>query len=202
MRAPPTHPLAWILLLFALATAAFAQGVPHDIQVRIPNYIGLKIVDEAGDIALGAAVVFDYENAPEAYVAAIEGSGRLSPTNTVDFADVQVAVRGGSWRVFVGAFPLTYAGEHAGAGIQLADIRVERGAVSGLTPTAITHRPGGSMSAGWNMSNSWRRIARDAGSTGGWRSLGFNGLDYILTVQGDEDPGRYTTVVFYLLTNP
>jgi hypothetical protein len=189
-------------VLLLLPSVALAQGADHRVVTRIPNYIGLKIVDEAGDIALGAAVVFDYESDPEAYVAAIEGSGRLSPTNAVDFADVQVAVRGGGWRVFVGAFPLSYAGDHAGAGLQLADIRVERGAVSGLTPTAITHLPGGSMSAAWNLSNSWRRIARDTGSTGGWRSLGFNGLDYVLAVQGDEDPGRYTTVVLYLLTNP
>ena len=146
--------------------------------------------------------MFDYEGDPEAYVAAIEGSGRLTPTDVVDFADVQAAVRRGGWRIFVGAFPLTYAGNHTGAGLQLSDIRVERGTVSGLTPTAITHLPGGTMSAAWNMTNGWQRIATDSGSTGGWRSLGFNGLDYVLTVQGDEDPGRYTTVVLYLLTNP
>ena len=191
-----------VALLLLLPSTALAQTDSHNVVTRIPNYIGLKIVDAAGDIALNAAVVLDYESDPEAYVAAVEGTGRLTPTDVVDFTDVQVAVRRGTWRIFVGAFPLTYAGDHSGAGVRLADIRVERGTVSGLTPTAITHRPGGSMSTAWNMTNSWQRIALDSGTTGGWRSLGFNGLDYVLTVQGDEDPGTYTTVVFYLLTNP
>jgi len=190
------------LLLLSLLPSAFARSAAHDVAVRIPNYIGLKIVDAAGNIALGASVVFDYESDPDAYVAAIEGDGRLAPTSVVDFADVQVAVRGGAWRVWVGALQLAYAGEHTGSGLRLSDIRVERGAVSGLTPDAIDFRPGGSILTGWNMSNSWQRIVIDSQSTGGWRSLGFNGLDYVLTVQGDEDPGRYTTVVYYLLTNP
>lgn len=191
-----------IALLLLLPSVALAQGANHRVTTRTPNYIGLKIVDAAGNIALGAAVVFDYESDPDAYVAAVEGDGRLAPTSVVDFADVQVTVRGGWWRIWVGALQLTYAGDHIGAGLQLSDIRVQRGTVSGLTPTAITHLPGGTMSAAWNMTNSWQSIATDSGSTGGWRSLGFNGLDYVLTVQGDEDPGRYTTVVFYLLTNP
>jgi hypothetical protein len=191
-----------LAVLLLLPSVALAQGADHRVVTRIPNYIGLKIVDDAGDIAANAAIVFDYESDPDAYVAAIEGDGRLSPTEVVDFADVQVAVRRGRWRVFVGALAITYAGDHAGAGLQLGDIRVERGSASGLTPDAVTHLPGGTMSAAWNLSNRWQRIANDTGSTGGWRSLGFNGLDYVLAVQGDEDPGRYTTVVFYLLTNP
>ncbi len=190
------------LLLLSIFQGALAQSATHDVTVRIPNYIGLKIVGESGNIARGASVVFDYESDPDAYVAAIEGDGRLAPTAVADFADVQVAVRGGAWRVWVGALQLTYGGDHVGNGLQLSDIRVERGAVSGLTPEAITFRPGGSILPGWNLSNSWQRIVIDNQSTGGWRSLGFSGLDYVLTVRGDEDPGRYTTVVYYLLTNP
>lgn len=189
-------------LALALAASALAQSATHDVTTRIPNYIGLKIVDAAGNIALGASVVFDYEADPDAYVAAVEGDGRLTPTAVIDYADVQVAVRGGTWRIWVGAFPLAYSGDHSGHGLALSDIRVERGAVSGLTPEAITFRPGGSINASWSLTNSWQRIALDSQTTGGWRSLGFNGLDYVLTVTGNEDPGRYTTVVFYLLANP
>jgi len=197
----PLKPVA-VAILLLLPSVVLAQSADHRMVTRIPNYIGLKILDDVGNIAARSAVIFDYESDPDAYVAAIEGDGRLAPTGVVDFADVQVAVRGGRWRVFVGALAIAYAGDHAGAGLGLGDIRVERGSVSGLTPDAVAHRAGGTMTATWNLTNSWQRIANDSGSTGGWRSLGFNGRDYVLSVQGDEDPGRYTTVVFYLLANP
>ena len=191
-----------LLLVAAALGAAQAQSAGHDVRVRVPNYIGLKIVDDAGNIGLGAAVRFDFESDPDAYLDAILGDGEVRPTEVASFADVQVAVRGGSWRVWVRAQPLAYDGPGSGAGLRIADLVVRRGMASGLTPDAITIRPGGSILGTWSLTTSWQRIVNDNQSTHGWRSLGFNGLDYVLLVQGDEDPGRYATVVTYLLTNP
>ncbi len=190
------------LILVLLLGWAAAQTGSHTITTRIPNYIGLKIVDDTGNISMNPRVVFDFESNPTDYIDAVMGSGVLAPTSVSNFADVQVAVRQGTWRIWVGALQLTYNGSDTGTGLALSDIRVVRGAVSGLTPDAITIRPGGSINANWSLSNSWQRIALDSRSTNGWRSLGFNGLDYTLSVQGDESPGQYTTVVYYLLTNP
>ena len=40
------------------------------------------------------------------------------------------------------------------------------------------------------------------GNADGWVTLGFNGLDYTLNVDGDEVPGTYTSVITYSIVNP
>lgn len=189
-----------LFLLFL--TKTLAQIAKRDLRVRIPNYIGLRIVDGFGTIARGPTVLFDYESHPDAYVAAAQGDGRLAPTAVVDFPDVLVSTPSGAWRVWINASQLTQTRDHPGNGLQLIEIRVERDSVSGLTPDAITNRPDGSILADWSPSSNSPRLVRANQSTSERRGLRLNGVNYVLTVRGDEVPGRYTTVVTYLLTNP
>jgi len=192
--------LGLILPLLLAGALGLAQNASHQLEARIPNYIGLKIVDDLGLIALDAGVDFDYSTDLAGYNAAVAGPGRLQPTSVNRFADVQVVVRRGWWAVYVRATPLGYSGSRSGAGLALGDIRVTPGSASGLTPDAISNR--GTLRSSWNLRTNWRWIAFDRRPTRTWKSLGFNGLDYTVDVQGDEDPGSYQTTVTYLLVNP
>jgi hypothetical protein len=187
-----------VLLSLAWTSTALAQSISHDVSVTIPDVIGIRIIGGgAGD----RAVTFDYAADPAAYLAATRGSGVLLPTSVNRFTDVQVNVtRRGRWSVEAVATPWTYVGSGAAASLPLASVRVIRGARSGLTQNAISG-PGGSAfyRATWALSTANQRIASRTGATGGWRSMGFNGWDYELLVDGSEDPGSYTTVVTYVL---
>lgn len=194
-----------LLLTVLLFSFGFAQTTDdHTVRVRIPNYIGLKIVDAAGNINVypNASVIFDYANDPATYYAASIGSQTLPPTQVNNFVDVQVAVRGGSsWSIQVRGTNLVFTGTGTASGFLLSDIRVNRGAVSGLTPDPSLLR-GPIKLTNWSLKTSYQTIFRSNGATMGWDSLGFNGQDYIIQVQGNEQPGQYTTVVTYRLTFP
>ncbi len=185
------------LLLGATASAHAQDSADHDISIRIPNYTGLKIVDENGDITNAASVTFDYSADPTGFLSAALNTGLLMPTATAGFADIQIFTtsrRG--WRVQVRALDLTYSGARSGAGLALSDLEVKRGEVSGLSVGA------GSVDADWRLATGWNTIATGNQSTNGWKSLGFNGDDYRVHVQGDEDSGKYVTRVTYRLLNP
>ena len=193
-----------ILVLLVLTSLGLAQSDNHQVTVRIPNYIGLKIVDALGNINVypNASVTFDYASNPTAYMAAALGTQTLPPTLVTKFTDVQVAVRGGaSWSIRVNATPFTFTGTGTPAGFTLADIRVIRGAVSGLTADPSLLR-GPIQLSNWSLSTAWQTVFRSNGATIGWDSLGFNGQDYIIRVQGDEQPGQYVTMVTYELVFP
>jgi hypothetical protein len=193
------------ILFLLLTSATFAQVTDtHQVTVRIPNYIGLKIVDSAGNINVypNASVTFDYAASPATYMSAVLGTQVLPPTQVSNFADVQVAVRGGaSWSIRVRATPFVFTGTGAASGFNLADIRVNRGAVSGLIADPSLLR-GPIQLTTWSLATTNRTIFRTNGATVGWDSLGFNGQDYDIRVQGDEQPGQYVTVVTYELTFP
>ena len=189
-------------LIASIATPAHAQTEQHDVTVTLPTYIGLRIV---GAGTGPRSVTFDYAADPDTYFTAIDtGSGALPPTAVSRFDDVQVNVVGfGYWSLYVQATPLDYSGPGSGAGLNVSDLRVNRGSASGLTQNAITiFWFLGSYTTSWNLSTTPQRIARSLLGTNGWRSLGFNGLDYTLNVNGDEDGGTYTTTVTYYLTAP
>lgn len=190
-----------LIVVVVLAGAALGQG-RHDLSVRLPEYLGIAIVDGAGGYVLGASalrpkVEFDYEADPVAYWAQAEVGGSLPPSAVYDFSDLRVRVQRGVWLLLVQADPLVYGGPGTGAGLVLGDVRVAPGSASGLAPGFT-----GVRAAAWRLDTTPRAIALGWGSTVGWASLGFNGLDYLLDVQGDEDAGTYATVVTYTLLNP
>ena len=182
---------------------ASAQFFEHDVNVSIPSYLGIRIVNNAGVPRGSPAVTFDYTSNVAAYTDAYEGSGYIGASSVTDFADVQVSVRTGigfpRWYVEVEASGLTYQGGSAGAGLELEDIEVVRGAVSGLSQNAVVW---GGMSNAWTLSTTPRAIAYSYLGTRGWRTLGFNGQDYRVNVHGDEDPGEYSTTVTYAIYYP
>jgi hypothetical protein len=192
-----------IVMLLAALTPGWAQGstASHPVTITIPEQIGIRIVGPG----TGPRVVeFDYGSDLPAYLAAAAAGTPLLPTAVRRIDDVQVNVsRNGRWYVFVQATPFAYNGPAAGAGLDLSAITVRRGAHSGLTQNAISG-PGGSATyeLAWQLSTALQQIATRTGNSGGWRSLGFNGLDYELTVDGSADPGSYRTVVTYSVSSP
>ncbi len=191
----------FILMILAFVCCAQAQSDTHTTRIRIPNYIGLKIVNAAGNITNNAGVTFDYAADPVTYQAAVLGSQVLPPTQVQNFEDIQVVWRRNTnWRIQVSATNLIFTGTGPATGFNLADIRVRRGLVSGKTP-GPTIAPA-NVSTQWSLTTAWQTIVAESGATQGWESLGFNGKDYEIRVQGDETSGQYTTVVTYRLVSP
>jgi len=196
--------LRTLILMAAAAVStvpAVAQTVDHDVSVVIPTTIGIRMV---GAGTGPRAVDFGYAEGYTSYLSAAETGMRLPPTAVSRFDDIEVNVNGfGLWSVYVEATAFAYSGSGNGTGLELADIRLDRGSTSGLTQNAITtFWFFGSYDATWTLSSNPQRIARSLLGTGGWRSLGFNGWDYSLAVDGDEEAGTYTTTVTYYLTFP
>lgn len=187
------------------ATWAAAQSAEHDVSVKLPALYGIRIVDSSNLPALAPSVSFDYSADVAGYDAAVAGPGYAQASSVTDFSDVQVYVRKNAadfalWSVQVTASPLVNKSGAAGAGLALQDISVERGLASGLQQEAVTTL--GIVQSRWALSNSEQLIAFSARSTSGWKSLGFNGLDYRVKVDGDEDPGEYATTVTYTIVEP
>jgi hypothetical protein len=203
VRAARNRGLLRTLAALILVTHATAQSTQHEVRVTTPDFIGLRIV--GGGSVNPRGVTFDYALAAAAYLLAAGGSGDLPPTsvNRFDRMEVQVT-RQGRWSLHVIATPFTHAGPGEPAGLVVGDVRVDRGATSGLAQNAILMAAGGSSgyAESWPLATTAQRIAWRNGGTGGWRSLGFSGWDYVLRVQGDEAPGTYRTTVTYFLTFP
>lgn len=182
---------------------ASAQRADHETEVYIPSYLGIRIVNDAGAARGSPAVNFDYTSDVAAYTDAYKGPGYISASEVTDFADVQVSVRTGFglplWYVEVQASPLQYRGAQGGEGLALDDIEVVRGAVSGLDQQAVAW---GDVRDTWALSTTPQWIAYSLLGTYGWQTLGFNGLDYRVAVDGDEDPGEYSTTVTYAIFYP
>ncbi len=182
---------------------AAAQSAEHDVKVGIPSFFGIRIVNDANVPRGSPAVNFDYASDVAAYTEAYEGSGYIGASNVTDFADVQVSVRTGFglplWYVEVTASPLEYRGAAQGAGFALEDIQVVRGAVSGLNQSAVAW---GRISGAWALSTDPQEVALSIFGTRGWQTLGFSGQDYRVKVDGDEDPGEYSTTVTYAIFYP
>ena len=191
------------LIVSLLCTSwASAQLADHEVKLNIPSYLGIRIVNSA-NVPLGSpAVTFDYTSDVARYTDAYEGSGFIGTSRVTDFADVQVSVRTGFgfplWYVQVGATPLSYRGDQQGTGLELDDIEVVRGSVSGLNQQAVAW---GEVKDRWTLGTpQW--IAYSLLGTYGWQTLGFNGLDYRVAVDGDEEPGEYSTTVSYTIFYP
>ena len=201
--APARIALTLLVTIAVIAGVAQAQpGASHGVAIAIPSYIGIRIV---GGGSGARAVVFDFESDPAPYLSALLGGGEpLAPTHVNRFDDVHLNITAnGRWNVWVYATPLTTPAGPGPHGLTLANIRVIAGAVSNLQPDAVVGPGGSSSFAGsWTLATNPERIARGVGSTSGWRSLGFNGYDYLLDVDGGETPGTYTTVVTYATALP
>lgn len=187
---------ALILGIFLLVgSAAMAQTDQHDVTIKVPNLLSVRILDGTGNNpASTPSVEFDYQTDPTAYIAAVNrGGGSLNPTQVSRFSDVVVFSNRSGWDVNVSASSIQYNDDYAlsttGQGIDLADIQV---VPSGTTGTGV--------SANSSFDLATTTPIASGGRTQGWSSLGFSGADYRLAVNGDEDPGTYTTTVTFSIT--
>ncbi|MGL4611182.1 MAG: hypothetical protein ACRCYY_16145 [Trueperaceae bacterium] len=185
----------------SVASLGFAQTDTHDVTVRIPSVLQLRVTNGTSNAeATNPSVTFDYQAAANinTYLNSINaGGGLLNPTATADFGNILVfSNRTAGWTVTVSSAPLTYTNNLSvagatGLGVALGDIRV---APSGTRGSGV-----GTVTANYDMSGG--TVATGTRTTG-WSALGISGADYRLNVNGDEDPGQYTTVVTYTIATP
>lgn len=184
-----------ILLSLFLICIASAQTSNHSVDISLPNFIGFKIIDDAGKIASNASVDFDFETDIDRYIdAVLAGGDSLEPSSVSEFADIQVFnTRNAVW--FIRTRTIINSGFDNASGLALSDITVNPGLSSGLSlGTGFNIRLNT-----WSLRTNWRFIARGFGSTQGWSSLGFNGTDYQIDIQGDESPQDHSATVIYQL---
>ncbi len=205
--------LVIILTIFGLA---FAQSNDHDLAVGVPEYLSIRIVDSSNISAIAPSVEFDFASNINTYLTTLAaGGGDVAPTAVRRFADVQIESKADFFGIYT--YTTVVSGFGAGSGLAVGDITVNKGSVSGLTTTPIvsTFRSGVFYSTlagrwyrvttvianSWDLSTTTRLIAVGLGTTTGWESLGFNGEDYVLNINGDEAPGSHQAVVNYLMTS-
>lgn len=190
-----------VLSLLAAASFAAAQTDSHDVTVRIPSVLQIRIIDGTGNnAAANPAITFDYQAAANinTYLNTVNaGGGDLPPTAVTTFDNIKVfSNRTGAWNVNVAATALSFNNNLAvagatGAGVALADLKV--------TPSGAIGSGVGTVTPSFTMAGG---LVASGTRTTGWSALGISGADYDLVVNGDEDPGEYTTVVTYTITAP
>lgn len=182
--------IAIVAAMIASLGAAFAQGGPltdsqrHLVTITIPDVVLIRITGSDHP-----SVSFAFGET--AYVTAVEAAPALAgPTDVSGFSDVVVFANRATWRVNVEASALT----GGPVGLLLSDILVHpsRDTGANVNPGRI---------ASFGLATSPLDIASGV-RTSGWRSLGFNGWDYRLALQGDEGAGTFTTTVTYTIVSP
>jgi hypothetical protein len=192
------------LAALSVAGLGFAQTDTHDVTVRIPSVLQVRITNGTSTAASAApAIEFDYQAAANinTYLNTVNaGGGDLPPTLVTDFGNVLVfSNRVGTWNLGVSAAALTYTNNlgltpaPTGLGVALADLKV--------TPSGAMDSSVASRSASYTLATASSTVA-SGGRTTGWASTGIGGNDYDLVVSGDEDPGQYVTTVTYTISMP
>jgi hypothetical protein len=192
------------LAALSVAGLGFAQTDTHDVTVRIPSVLQVRITNGTSTAASAApAIEFDYQAAANinTYLGTVNaGGGDLPPTLVTDFGNVLVfSNRVGTWNLRVSAAALTFTNNLAltpaptGVGVALADLKV--------TPSGTMDSSVASRSASYTLAVA-PAIVASGGRTTGWASTGISGNDYDLVVNGDEDPGQYVTTVTYTISMP
>lgn len=192
------------LAALSVAGLGFAQTDTHDVTVRIPSVLQVRITDSTGNNAgANPAVMFDYQAAANinTYLNTVNaGGGDLAPTAVTDFTNVKVfSNRVGTWSLGVSAAALTFTNNLAltpaptGVGVALADIKV--------TPSGAQDSSVATRSTSYTLSATSATVATGSRTTG-WAAVGIGGSDYDLTVNGDEDPGQFVTTVTYTISMP
>jgi hypothetical protein len=192
------------LAALSVAGLGFAQTDTHDVTVKIPSVLQVRITNGTSTAASAApAIEFDYQAAANinTYLNTVNaGGGDLPPTLVTDFGNVLVfSNRVGTWNLRVSAAALTYSNNlgltpaPTGVGVALADLKV--------TPSGTMDSSVASRSASYTLATAPAIVASGSRTTG-WASTGIGGSDYDLVVSGDEDPGQYVTTVTYTISMP
>lgn len=163
------------IALASLSSALAQDTASHELQVTIPEVLGIRTQPTTDADLSVLDVVFDYADVDNqaAYLAvlATPGSGWL-PATDYSLGDVEVLAAGTGWRVTVST-----VGTMANTGIGLARLRV--------TPTSF----------GAFTLDSVANVATGSATT--WQSIGISGASYELFVDGTETAGDDTITVTY-----
>jgi len=191
-----------IAAMLLAAGAAFGQpNQTHQLEVNIPNLVMIRIVDGSNAASVDPTVVFDLTTgtALDALLA-MDGTAAFEPTSTERFGDVVVFSNRATWSVSVAASDFVRTGEPditelGETPLSLSAVSVERPPVASF-PIGVS-----SVAPTWTLSTTPESIANGV-QTRGFRSLGFSGADYRLTLTGAEAPGDYASTVTYSITAP
>jgi hypothetical protein len=170
---------ALLLLAVAIlgAAPALAQTVlatrTHGATVTIPDMAFIRFTMGASDADVAAPDPVEF-----IFNSATYDVGTFSPTNaSFNWDDIKVFYNGGSdWQVVVSTVGST-----------------------GFDWTKIAIKP--TVADPYDLGNT-SIIESDTGKTMGWRSLGIDPADYLITFDGTEDPATYTATVTFTLQNP
>lgn len=172
-----------IISLAAVVLASFGSALAqdtasHELQVTIPQVVGIRILPTpAADVAI-TDVVFDYAavaNQP-AYMTALQAAGVVYlPPTSYSLGDIEVIAVGTDWSVSVST-----SGSLANTGIGLDRVRI----------TSSLHGVF-DLSDGTDIAD---------GTPTAWTSLGISGASYELGVDGTEDAGDDTITVTYTIS--
>lgn len=158
--------------------AAWAQtSQSHDVEVRIPNVLMIRLTAGTGNAAVSSptAVVFDLLGLG---AADFEPVSVHSPTGTANWDNVRVFANGGGWRVTLATSTTTFD----------------------WSKVQITPSGGYYTVAPFTLATG--EIFSHTARTGGWRSLGFGPAQFRLHLDGTEAAGNYSTTVTYTIATP
>ena len=178
-----------ILLLVSTAVlgagVAFGQTVlsqkSHGASVTVPNMAFIRMTLGASNADVAAPDQVDFTMTPLTYQI-----GTFSPTNGgFNWDDVKVFYNtDAAWEVVVST-----SGDTAAPATSVFDwTKVS------MTPTVV--------GVGAYTLGATTTIYTDTVRTTGWMSLGIDPADYLVTFDGLEDPGVFTTLVTFTLQNP
>lgn len=174
------------LLLVTLLGTSMAQTLftaestaDHQLDVVIPEVLFVRILGTT------PTVTFDLTIDVDGYlVAADDGTPITSTSSTM--TDVQVWANSG-WALTVSAAEFLNAGS-----LVIANV--------GVNPRAGDADPSVTTLLGSFRLDEIESIA-EGDATGGWASVGINGDDYEIYVDGSEAEGPHTTTVTYTITS-
>jgi hypothetical protein len=166
-------------IAFASLGSALAQdSASHQLQVTIPEVLGIRILPTPAADVTTTSVVFDYAAAANQadYLAALATAGTVYlPPTSYSLGDIEVLAAGTDWSVSV-----TTSGTLANTGIDLGMVRITSSIHGAFT-----------LGAGAGIAT---------GSATTWTSLGISGADYELGVDGSELDGDDTITVTYTIS--
>ena len=196
-----TSMVASLLLAAGAAFGQEDQSQTHQLQVNIPNLVMIRIVDGGNAASVDPTVVFDLTTgtALDALLAMNEAA-TFEPTLTEQFGDVVVFSNRATWSVSVEAtdFVRTNGPDIS----ESEETPLSISAVSVIRPSVVSFPIGvSSVEPTWTLGTASQGIANGV-QTRGFRSLGFGGADYRLTLTGEEAPGGYQSTVTYSITAP
>lgn len=164
-------------LLFTTGAVSAQSSQQHEVSVRLPNVLMIRIIDTANGnspIESPSPVLFDFSGQD---AATFDPSGTLDPTSTShNWNDIVVLANGGGWTVYVST--------------DNDDFEWDK--------VSFTHNDGVFTLPVDDTAS----LVTSGSRTNGWQSLGISPTSFSLVLDATEEAGDFTTTVTYSFTNP